>query len=50
MVEHKLHLVLSLSDRVAVMNYGSLIAEGSPEEIKNNRDVQNAYLGRRGDS
>ena len=50
MVEHKLHLVLSLSDRIAVMNYGSLIAEGSPQEIKNNQDVQNAYLGRKGDS
>ena len=50
MVEHKLHLVLSLSDRIAVMNYGSLIAEGSPQEIKNNQDVQNAYLGRTGDS
>jgi branched-chain amino acid transport system ATP-binding protein len=50
MVEHKMHMVLSLSDRVAVMNYGSLIAEGSPQEIRNNQDVQNAYLGRKGDS
>jgi branched-chain amino acid transport system ATP-binding protein len=50
MVEHKLHMVLSLSDRIAVMNYGSLIAEGSPQEIRNNQDVQNAYLGRKGTS
>ena len=50
MVEHKMHMVLSLSDRIAVMNYGSLIAEGSPQEIRNNQDVQNAYLGRKGDS
>jgi branched-chain amino acid transport system ATP-binding protein len=45
MVEHKLHMVLSLSDRIAVMNYGRLIAEGSPQEIRRNQDVQNAYLG-----
>ncbi len=50
MVEHKLQMVLSLSDRIAVMNDGSLIAEGSPQEIKNNQNVQNAYLGRRGES
>jgi branched-chain amino acid transport system ATP-binding protein len=50
MVEHKLDMVLSLSDRIAVMNYGTLIAEGSPQEIQNNPDVQNAYLGRKGDS
>jgi len=50
MVEHKMHMVLSLSDRIAVMNYGSLIAEGSPQEIRNNQDVQNAYLGRKRDS
>jgi branched-chain amino acid transport system ATP-binding protein len=49
MVEHKLAMVLSLSDRIAVMNYGSLIAEGSPQEIKNNQDVQDAYLGRTGE-
>jgi branched-chain amino acid transport system ATP-binding protein len=49
MVEHKLAMVLSLSDRIAVMNYGSLIAEGPPQEIKNNQDVQDAYLGRKGE-
>jgi len=47
MVEHKLDMVLSLSDHIAVLNYGSLIAEGSPQEIRNNQDVQDAYLGKR---
>lgn len=49
MVEHKLNMVLSLSDHIAVMNYGALIAYGSPQEIKENQDVQSAYLGRKGD-
>lgn len=47
MVEHKLNMVLSLSDRIAVMNYGVLIAYATPPEIKENRDVQSAYLGRK---
>jgi branched-chain amino acid transport system ATP-binding protein len=50
MVEHKLNMVLSLSDRIAVMNYGDLIAYGSPQEIKDNQDVQSAYLGKRGET
>ena len=50
MVEHKLNMVLSLSDHIAVMNYGMLIAYGSPREIKENQDVQSAYLGRKGDA
>jgi branched-chain amino acid transport system ATP-binding protein len=50
MVEHKLNMVLSLSDRIAVMNYGVLIAYGSPQEIKENQDVQSAYLGRKGEA
>ena len=47
MVEHKLDMVLSLSDYIAVLNYGSLIAEGSPQEIRDNQDVQDAYLGKK---
>lgn len=47
MVEHKLDMVLNMSDYIAVLNYGSLIAEGSPREIRSNQDVQNAYLGRK---
>jgi branched-chain amino acid transport system ATP-binding protein len=49
MVEHKLEMVLEMSDYMAVLNYGSLIAQGTPQEIKDNQDVQSAYLGRRVD-
>lgn len=45
MVEHKMDILMELSDHIAVLDYGKLIAEGTPEEIKGNRDVQRAYLG-----
>jgi branched-chain amino acid transport system ATP-binding protein len=37
--------LLQLIDRAIVINFGSLLANGSPDEIKNNPDVQEAYLG-----
>jgi branched-chain amino acid transport system permease protein len=46
-VDHDMKLIMSLCDRIAVLNKGQLIAEGSPEEIQGNKDVQEAYLGRR---
>jgi branched-chain amino acid transport system ATP-binding protein len=45
LVEHKMDMVMSVSDSVAVMHYGQLIADGSPEEIAQNDTVQSAYLG-----
>ena len=45
LIEHDMSLVMSLSERIYVMDYGKLIATGSPEEVKNNPDVIKAYLG-----
>jgi branched-chain amino acid transport system ATP-binding protein len=45
LVEHKMDMVMSVSDSVAVMHYGELIADGRPQEIAQNETVQSAYLG-----
>ena len=47
LVEHKLDLVMSLSDRVIVMDEGRIIAHGSPQEVRRDPRVISAYLGRR---
>ncbi len=47
LIEHKLPLVMALSDRVMVMDNGEKIAEGAPEAIRNNPRVIEAYLGQK---
>jgi branched-chain amino acid transport system ATP-binding protein len=45
LIEHDMKLVMNLSERIYVMDYGSRIATGTPDDIKNNPDVIKAYLG-----
>ncbi len=44
-IEHDMHVVFSIADRISVLSQGSIIAEGSVDEIRGNSDVQAAYLG-----
>jgi branched-chain amino acid transport system ATP-binding protein len=45
LIEHDIGVVMDLSDRVVVLDYGRLIADGTPQEVARNRDVIDAYLG-----
>jgi len=45
LVEHKMKLVMGLCERLIVLHHGEFLAEGTPEEIRNNADVRRVYLG-----
>lgn len=45
MIEHHMNLVMDISDRIYVIDFGKLIAKGTPKEIQNNQAVIDAYLG-----
>ncbi|MGQ2999569.1 MULTISPECIES: ABC transporter ATP-binding protein [Variovorax] len=48
LVEHKMKLIMGVSDRIVVLHQGRLLAQGSPAEIRANEDVQRVYLGHGG--
>ncbi|HLX80784.1 MAG TPA: ABC transporter ATP-binding protein [Burkholderiales bacterium] len=45
LIEHKMDIIIRVSDRISVMHFGSLIAEGTPAEIQKNPEARRAYLG-----
>jgi branched-chain amino acid transport system ATP-binding protein len=45
LVEHDMGVVMELADNISVLHYGSILAEGPPEEIKENQAVKKVYLG-----
>ena len=45
LIEHDMRLVMTLSENITVLNYGSKLAEGLPHEVRNDPEVMTAYLG-----
>lgn len=45
LTEHDMDVVFALADRVTVLNYGEVIASGTPEEVRTNQRVRDVYLG-----
>jgi branched-chain amino acid transport system ATP-binding protein len=44
-IEHDMDIVLEIADAITVLHHGSVIAEGTPTEIRSNKEVQKVYLG-----
>jgi branched-chain amino acid transport system ATP-binding protein len=44
-VEHRMKLVMGISDRIVVLHHGQLLAEGSPDDIRRHEEVRRVYLG-----
>ena len=45
LIEHDMGVVMDISDRVVVLDYGRKIGDGAPDDVRNNRAVIDAYLG-----
>ena len=45
LIEHNMSVVMELADDITVLNFGEILAEGTPDEVRADRHVQTAYLG-----